>query len=256
MIKLSVVVITFNEGKNIGRCLASVKDVADEILVVDSASTDNTVKIAGNFGARVIEHPFEGYGQQKNFATLQATHDWILSLDADEELSPELVESIRRVKLKQDFNVYEMSRLTNYCGRWIHHCGWYPDRQTRLYNRKMGRWIEKKVHEYWALDEDAKKGLLKGDLLHYSFSSITEHLAKIEKYTELAAKEAASKNKRTTLAIILFSPLWHFIDEYIFKRGFLDGFAGYTICKLSAYATFSKGVKTRMYFNELKTQEG
>lgn len=247
MVRLSVVVITFNEEKNIGRCLASVKEVADEMLVIDSNSADNTAAIATQHGARVLNHPFEGYGQQKNFGTDNAAYDWVLSLDADEELSPELAATIMQVKEKQDFDVYEMPRLTNYCGQWIHHCGWYPDRQTRLYNRTKGRWVERKVHEYWALNTEGKTGLLKGDLLHYSFASITEHLAKIEKYTELAAREGAARGKKASLAIILFSPLWHFIDEYILKRGFLDGFAGYTICKLSAYATFQKYTRIRLY---------
>ena len=247
MIQLSVVVITYNEEKNIGRCLSSVKDVADEILVVDSFSKDKTAQIARERGARVIDHNFEGYGQQKNFATNNATHDWILSLDADEELGPEIIQSILKVKQQPEFDVYEMSRLTNYCGQWIQHCGWYPDRQTRLYNRTKGKWIERRVHEYWALNEEGKTGMLKGDLLHYSYTTLQEHLGKIEKYTELAAREGAAKGKKATLAIILFSPLWHFINEYILKLGFLDGFAGYTICKLSAYATFQKYTKLRMY---------
>ena len=144
MIALSIVIITFNEEKNLGRCLAAVQGIADEIVVADSSSTDNTVSIAHSFGARVIDQPFMGYGQQKNFATRQATNDWILSLDADEELTPELIESIRQFKQAPQYNVYEMPRVTNYCGQWIRHCGWYPDRQTRLYNRTTGRWIEKK----------------------------------------------------------------------------------------------------------------
>lgn len=247
MIRLSVAIITFNEEKNIGRCLASLKDVADEIVVVDSFSTDNTAAIAGSYGARVIQHAFTGYGEQKNFATDSAANDWILSLDADEELSAVLIENIKAIKAAQQCDVYEMARLTNYCGQWIRHCGWYPDHQTRLYNRTKGRWVERRVHEYWALTNEGKKGLIKGDILHYSFSTITGHLAKIEKYSELAAREGAAKGKHASLAVILFSPFWHFFNEYFFKLGFLDGMHGYTICKLSAYATFSKYTKIRAY---------
>lgn len=247
MARLSVAIITYNEEKNIAKCLASVKDIADDIVIVDSASTDNTVAIAKDYGARVIDHPFEGYGQQKNFATDNALYDWVLSLDADEELSPELKQSIMEVKENAEYHVYEMPRLTNYCGQWIHHCGWYPDRQTRLYNRTKGRWIERRVHEYWALNEEGKKGLLTGDLLHYSFASLADHLAKIEKYTELAAREGAANGKSASIALIIFSPIWHFIHEYVFKLGFLDGIAGYTICRLSAYAAFQKYSRIRAY---------
>ncbi len=247
MVKLSVVIITYNEEKNIGRCIASVKEVADEILVIDSSSTDHTVAVATSMGARVIDNAFTGYGEQKNFATKNATYDWVLSLDADEELSPELTASICRVKEEQLFAVYEMPRFTNYCGQWIKHSGWYPDRQTRLYDRTKGKWIEKKVHEYWDLTAGGKKGLLKGDLLHYSYGSISEHLNKIEKYSELAALDAVAKGKTSTILTILFSPFWHFVNEYFFKLGFLDGFYGYMICKLSAYATFNKYTRIRTY---------
>ena len=248
MVRLSIVIITFNEAKNIGRCLASVKDIADEIIVVDSASTDDTVLIARGYGATIIDQPFLGYGEQKNLATKSASNDWILSLDADEALTPKLRQSILKVKQQQDFDVYEIPRLTNYCGQWIHHSGWYPDHQTRLYNRTRGSWVERKVHEYWSLDKEGKKGLLKGDILHYSFTSVSEHLKKIEKYTELAAREAARNNKNPSIMIMLFSPFWHFVNEYFFRLGFLDGFYGYMICKLSAYSAFSKITKTRMYY--------
>lgn len=135
MVKLSVVIITFNEESNLARCLESVKDIADELIVVDSYSTDNTVSIAQKFAATVVQRAFTGYTDQKDFATRQASNDWILSLDADEAVTPELIKSILAVKASPENNVYQMSRLTNYCGKWIRHCGWYPDKQTRLYNR-------------------------------------------------------------------------------------------------------------------------
>lgn len=253
MVRLSVVVITFNEEKNLARCLKSVVGVADEIVVIDSFSGDGTVAVAQQFNARVVQQAFLGYGEQKNFATAQSSNDWILSLDADEELTPELQQSILAVKNEQKFDVYQMPRITNYCGKWIRHCGWYPDKQTRLYNRTKGRWQEKKVHEYWRLNDDTgKKGLLSGDLLHYSFNSISEHVKKIEKYTELAARAAAEEGKTASFLKIVFATKWRFISEYIFKLGFLDGFYGYTICRLSAYAAFLKYTKIRLYHREKK----
>lgn len=248
MVRISVVVITYNEERNIGRCLASVQGIADELLVVDSSSADNTAEIAATFGARVVQQPFEGYARQKNIATGLATHDWILSLDADEELTPALKDSILGVKNNPTYNVYRIPRLTNYCGKWIRHAGWYPDYQIRLYNRTKGAWQELKVHEYWKLHNDADKmGTLKGDLLHYSFTSREEHLKKIERYSELAAQAAVEKGRSASIFKIIFSPIWHFISEYFFRLGFLDGVHGFTICRLSAYAAFVKYSKIRAY---------
>ena len=248
MIKLSIVVITYNEEKNLERCLNSVLDVADEIIIADSSSTDNTVSIAKHFNARVIDHPFAGYGEQKNFATAQASNDWILSLDADEALTPELRKSILEIKKGPKHAVYEMPRITNYCGKWIRHCGWYPDRQTRLYDRTKGKWEERKVHEYWRPDETSgKKGLLKGDLLHYSFATISEHLKKIEKYTELGAIAAVEDGKDASLLKIAVYPKWRFLVDYVIRLGFLDGFYGYLICRLAGYAAFLKYSKIRAY---------
>ncbi|MBC7553155.1 MAG: glycosyltransferase family 2 protein [Taibaiella sp.] len=253
MIKLSVVIITYNEEKNLARCLISLKEVADEIIVADSFSTDNTKKIANSYNANVVDQEFLGFGAQKNFATAYASNDWILSLDADEALSPELRKSIQAIKQQPAFDVYEMTRLTKYCGQWIRHSGWYPDKQTRLYNRTKGKWIEKKVHEFWKPDNDEKTGLLSGDLLHYSYSSISEHLKKIEKYTELGAIDAVINGKEVSILKMLFSPFWHFFYEYFIRRGFLDGFNGYVICKLSAYAAFSKCTKIRLYSKQGKS---
>lgn len=251
MVKLSVVIITFNEESNLARCLESVKDIADELIVVDSYSTDNTVSIAQKFAATVVQRAFTGYADQKDFATRQASNDWILSLDADEAVTPELIKSILAVKAAPENNVYQMSRLTNYCGKWIRHCGWYPDKQTRLYNRTKGRWANKQVHEHWQMnDKNERAGQLNGDLLHYSFRSISEHLKKIEKYSELAAREAAANGKTAGILKIWGSPKWHFFSEYVIKLGFLDGFYGYIICKLSAHATFVKYTKIRLYSNE------
>ncbi len=248
MEKISVVIITFNEEKNLARCLKSAQAVADEIIVVDSYSTDNTQAVAKQYNAKLIQHEFAGYGQQKNFAVQQASNNWILSLDADEELSDQLTQSILEVKNNPQYSVYHMPRLTNYCGKWIRHSGWYPDKQTRLFDRTKGRWLEKKVHEYWSLaDDNAKKGNLKGDLLHYSFNSVSEHVKKIEKYTELAAADAVANGRKTSLLKIIVSPRWHFFSDFFLRLGFLDGYSGYIVCRLSAYATFVKYSKIYIY---------
>ena len=253
MIKLSVVIITYNEERNIARCLDSVKEIADEIVIIDSYSTDNTTAIARGYNATVAEHPFAGYAQQKNLASTLTANNWILSLDADEALTPELLQSIKAVKQSPTHNVYQMPRLTNYCGQWIRHCGWYPDRQTRLYDKTKGKWEEKKVHEFWqATNRTDTKGLLKGDLMHYSFISLSQHLKKIERYTELAAEAAVADGKNASLLKIITSPGWHFFTEYFIKLGFLDGFNGFLICKLSAYTAFIKYSKIRLYHKPRK----
>jgi glycosyltransferase involved in cell wall biosynthesis len=248
MVKFSIVIITLNEERNIARCLDSVKNVADEIVIVDSNSTDRTAAIATGHGARVIQRAFTGYGEQKNFAMQQASHDWVLSLDADEALTPELEASILAVKQSPEQNAYEMSRLTNYCGKWIRHCGWYPDKKLRLFDRTKGEWKRAKIHEYWELyDTTAPIGQLRGDLLHYSYYTINDHTAGISHFTELAAREAAMNGKDCSLLKVLLGPKWNFITTYIIRLGILDGYYGFMIAKLSAYATFVKYAKTRQY---------
>jgi len=248
MIQISVVVITLNEEKNLARCLDSVKNVADEIIIVDSLSTDNTVAIAHRYHAKVIQRAFTGYGDQKNFADLQATNDWILSLDADEALSPALEQSILEVKKTPQYNAYLMPRLTNYCGKWIKHGGWYPDKKLRLFDRTKGTWKSANIHEYWQLDNTAEStGLLKGDLLHYSYYTIADHVSVISKFTEISAREAAMNNKDCSLLKIWIGPKWNFITNYLFRLGFMDGYYGYIVCKLSAYATMVKYIKTKQY---------
>lgn len=248
MLPVSIVIITFNEEKNLDRCLGSVSGIADEIIIVDSYSSDATLQIAASYNAKVVSRAFDGYAQQKNYATSLARNKWVLSLDADEELTPELKNSIISLGAAPVCSLYRIPRLTNYCGRWIRHCGWYPDLQGRLYNRTRGAWEEKKVHEFWKLNSpDDKEGVLKGDLLHYSFASISEHMRKIEKYSELAALAAAEQGKSAGILKIIFSPFWHFFSEYFLKLGFLDGFYGFVICRLSAYSSFAKYTKIRQY---------
>lgn len=243
--KLSVVIITLNEQENIGRCIDSVAGIADEILVVDSFSTDNTEEICRKKGARFIQHRFEDYVAQHRYSDSQASHDFILSLDADEALSEELAESIREIGENPLCDGYFMNRKTNYCGKWIRHSGWYPDRKLRLYNKNKGSWQGIKIHERFVLAEGTATGFLKGDILHYSYNSITSHIMQAEKFTTLTAQAAFEHGKNSNCIMILFKPLFKFFRDYFIKMGFLDGYYGYIVCRISAFATFMKYVKLR-----------
>jgi glycosyltransferase involved in cell wall biosynthesis len=254
MIRISAVVITHNEERDISRCLQSLKDITDEILVVDSFSDDRTVEIAQSAGAKVIQHPFNGYGEQKNYAQLQATYDWILNIDADEVISPELAKSILEVKQNPQHDAYKLNILTNYSGKWIRHSGWYPSYKLRFWNRTKGSMRATKVHEGWHLDDkSAKAGYLKGDLLHYSYDNISDHIRKIDHYTELGAKISAENGKNYSLFQLWFRPKWTFFSTYVLRLGFLDGYYGYVVCKISAFTAFLKYAKTREYNKKNKS---
>jgi glycosyltransferase involved in cell wall biosynthesis len=254
MLKISAVIITLNEERNLNRCLESLEGIADEIIIVDSYSTDRTVQIGAMFGAKIINKNFLGYGAQKQFATDQASNDWVISLDADEAISTDLKKSLLLLKEKGvDYDAYKFSRLNNYCGKWIRHCGWYPDFQTRLFNRKKGSWKLNNVHEYWQLNDlKAEIGLVLGDLLHYTFSTIAEHSRQIEKFASLAAKDAVKKGKKASFWKVWAAPKWYFIQKYFFQLGILDGYYGYVICKLSAHAKWLRYNLTRTYYKEKK----
>jgi glycosyltransferase involved in cell wall biosynthesis len=248
MVKLSVVVITLNEEKNLKRCLDSIKNVADEILVVDSLSTDNTVKIAEECGAKIILQKFLGHIEQKNFAAQQASNNWVLSLDADECLTPELENSIKEVKTNPSKSAYRFPRLNNFCGTWIHHSGMYPDAKIRLFNRTKGEWTGENPHDKWVLsNKNEKDGFLNGDLQHYSVNSISEYVKKIERYTEIASRLRVEKGKTYSILKIMIVPQWKFFMDFIVRLGFLDGYAGWMVCKLNAMETMIKYAKTRQY---------
>lgn len=246
--KLTVTIITLNEERNIERCILSVKSVADEILVVDSLSTDRTVKIAEQLGAKVILQPFLGHIEQKNFANEKATHDWVLAIDADEELSPELAASIAMVKHNPKHRAYHYNRLNNYCGHWIKHSGWYPDRKIRLYNRNAGKWMGENPHDRWTLyDNSEQPGMLKGDLLHYSYDSIAAHLKKIERYSDIAARQKVNKGMDCSILKIWLGPKWKFFKDFFIRLGILDGYWGYIVCRMNAFEVMTKYAKTRQY---------
>ncbi len=251
MPQLSVVIITFNEERNISRCLDSIKAVADEIVVVDSFSTDRTKEICLNKGARVIEHVFEGHIQQKNWAITQAKYPHVLSLDADEALDEALVKSILEVKRNWKQDGYYMNRLTNYCGHWVKHCGWYPDRKLRLWDSRKGEWRGINPHDKYELFEgDKKTGYLKGDILHYSYYTLDDHYRQVNYFTNIAAKAYYEKGKKAPIFKMLVNPAAKFIDHYLLKLGFLDGKSGYLISRISAYATFLKYKKLRNLYRQ------
>jgi glycosyltransferase involved in cell wall biosynthesis len=240
--KLSVVIITFNEERNIERCLLSVQELADEILVVDSFSKDKTLEICEKYNVRLIQNPFEGHIQQKNFAMQQAQFDWILSLDADEALSEELLKSIKHIKTisKQEINLFEMNRLTNYCGAWVKHCGWYPDTKVRLVNRQFAKWGGVNPHDKLEGSKQEKVAFLKGDILHYSYYTKEDHLKQIEYFSKIAAGELVKQGKNVGQLTVYLKVAAQFFKSFVLKKGFLDGKTGWQISKLSAFATYRK----------------
>lgn len=242
MTKLSVVIITFNEARNIARCLESVKAVADEIVVVDSFSTDNTEAICQSFGVTFKKEKWRGYSEQKNYAHQLATHNWILSLDADEALSETLQKSIIQWKNLPNPAFAKFNRLTNYCGQWIKHCGWYPDPKLRIFNKTRAKW-QGAVHEQLIFDKNTKVISLKGDLLHYSYYTIDEHIAQTNRFSTIGARQIFEKRKKIAFIKLLISPPAKFLRNYVLNRGFLDGYYGYVICRISALQTFLKYFK-------------
>lgn len=243
MVKISVVIITFNEEKNILRCLSAVKAVADDIVVVDSFSTDRTRELCETNGARVVEHAFEGHIEQKNWAITQAHYPRVLSLDADEVLSETLQHSILEVKKDWPCDGYYFNRLTNYCGKWIRHCGWYPDKKLRLWDSRKGSWKGQNPHDRYEMVPGATTKYLQGDLLHYSFPSFELHLKQIDRFSGISAREKFKKGKKIPLAWTIIRTCVVFIKKYVLKLGILDGYYGYIISRMSAYGTFIKDIK-------------
>lgn len=250
---LSVAIITYNEEKNIEKCLSSLIKVADEIVIVDSYSTDKTVSIAKEYNAKIYSKEFMGYAEQKNYANSLCSHELILSLDADEVLSDELLQSINIAKQELLYDAYSLKRLTNYAGSWVYHCGWYPDKKIRLFKKSVANWSGPKLHELLVLDKQASLGQLKGDLLHYSFHTEADHLKQIEKFTNISSLELYNKGKKATFYHLYIKPVFRFLTDYIYKLGLLDGGTGFTICKNSAYAVYLKYYKLRKLENEHRT---
>ena len=243
MNKLSAVIITRNEEENLPRCLDSVK-FADEIVVVDSGSTDRTLDIAREFGATVCETEWRGFGFSKRDGVAKATGDWVLSIDADEEVSAELAEEIQAV-VRDSHSVagFHIPRRTEFLGRWIMHSGWYPDPVLRLFRKECGNFDEALVPEKVILEGET--GLLKNDLLHYSYPSLEDYFRKFNRYTSLAAREAHQNGRKVGVRYVLVNPLVKFVKQYVVKGGFLDGLEGLILAILSACYVMVKYAKIR-----------
>ncbi|TXC85117.1 glycosyltransferase family 2 protein [Luteibaculum oceani] len=249
MTGISVAIITKNEAANIERCIRSVKNIADEIVVVDSFSTDNTTEIAKSLGAKIIEQEFLGYKEQKNFARDKCSNTWVLSLDADEALSPELEKSIKKANLNS-FDAFEMNRLSEFCGKWIRHGSWYPDRKIRLFKNDSGYWGGRNPHDKYILYPGKKLGFLKGDILHYTFQSFEQHEKQIEHFSSISAQALFEKGKKWYPGKPELRATMRFVRNYILKAGFLDGKMGLYIAKKSAGATYKKYVKLKRLIDE------
>ena len=239
MAKISACIISYNEEKKIEGCLKSLEGVVDEIIVVDSLSTDRTIEITKKYTDKIFNQSFLGHIEQKNLAITKASHDWILSLDCDEQLTDELKESILKVKKNlEDADAYRMARKTFYVYRWLNHC-WYPDHKVRLFNKNTAHWAGTNPHDHIELT-GSKVTTLKGDLLHYSFDSISEHIQTLDSFTEIGANEIIRKNKKVNILSPWTHGLWTFLKLYLFKRGFMDGYAGLVVAVLSGMHAFVK----------------
>jgi glycosyltransferase involved in cell wall biosynthesis len=242
--KISGTVIALNEEANIGRALKSLA-ICDEVVVVDSGSRDRTCEIARSLGARVVESEWRGYARQKNFASAEAANDWILSIDADEELSPALQSEVAGLKNSAPaYEGYSMPRLARYLGRWIRHSGWYPDRKVRLFDRRRARWRGEYVHE--SVGVDGRVGELRGDLLHYTCDSFGDHLRTMDRYTTLAAEEMVARGERVGWGRLLLNPPWTFARTLVLRRAYLDGVQGVAIAYMAAQYNFLKYAKARL----------
>ena len=241
--RITATIITYNEERNIARAMESLR-CCDEIVVVDSGSTDRTAEIAEKLGARVIEYPWGGYARQKNYAAECAANDWILSIDADEALSEALEGEIWQVKKKGPlYDAYTMPRMAQYLGRWILHSGWYPDRKVRLYHREKARWVGEYVHE--SVSVAGRTGHLESDLLHFTCESLSEHLKTMDRYTTLAAEQLVAQKRPIGLTQLLLDPVWTFWNTFVFRLGFLDGIEGLSIAWMAAIYNFVKYAKAR-----------
>lgn len=240
--KISAAIITYNEEKNIRRCLASLSRVADEIIVVDSFSKDDTQTICSEFEkVKFIENAFAGHIQQKNFAITCCENNWVLSLDADEELSNELETSIleqKKALSDSDLGAFRFNRLSNYCGHWVRYGGWYPDTKTRLFHKEVGGWGGENPHDKYIVQANVPHNFLNGDLLHYTFHTVEQHRAQIEKFTSIAAQAKFENGKRSNIVLALMKAWAKWMRNFLVKKGYKDGRIGYDLANASAYATY------------------
>ncbi|MFN5557749.1 MAG: glycosyltransferase family 2 protein [Chryseotalea sp.] len=250
-VNISVVIITYNESSKIERCIQSVKEIADEVLVLDSFSTDNTVELAKQCGAKVFQHKFIGFTEQKNKAMELASHKYILSLDADEYVSEELKKSIQQIKLNWRADAYTFNRLNSFAGKWIKSCGWYPDAKIRLWNREKGRWQGGTLHEVVVMQSHTSCLHLTGDLLHEAFKGSEDLIKKMQLYSTLYANDHAFKKRVATLDIAgKYAAAW--FKNYILKGGIKDGYEGFIISASNANGVLYKYAKLKERMNSLR----
>ena len=241
MAPVSVTIITRDEAAHIAAVLRSVS-WADEVIVVDSESRDDTVAIARRHATQVVVRPWPGYGAQKNFAAGLASHDWILSIDADERVTPALAENIvRALHSNPTAAAFRIPRVTYHLGRWIRSTDWYPDHQLRLYDRRRARWNTRPVHEALIVDGDVQ--LLRGELQHLAYRDLSHHLATIDRYTSLAAAVMYEEGRRTRALDLVLHPPLAFFRNYVLRRGFRDGAAGLIVSLLNSYYVMLKFAK-------------
>jgi glycosyltransferase involved in cell wall biosynthesis len=240
MHSLSAVIITYNEEQNIARCICSLAQVADEIVVLDSFSTDRTAEIARKMGAIVYQEKFRGYIGQKNLAISMAAHRYILSLDADEALDQELINSIQDEKAGFPHRAYIINRCTNYCGKFIRHGLWYPDRKIRLFDRSVATWGGLNPHDKIQLQDGIEPKQLKGDILHYSFNTIEDLVWQNNRLSSISASSKFANGQKSSFLKMLIHPAWAFLNGYLFRLGFLDGAAGFSIAVHTAHYVFQK----------------
>jgi glycosyltransferase involved in cell wall biosynthesis len=251
MAKISACIISYNEEKNIEDCLKSLQSVVDEIIVVDSLSTDRTKEIAAKYTDKIFDQEFLGHVEQKNLAVSKASHDWILSLDCDERLTSELVSSISKIKDNlEQADAYRMARKTFYVYRWLNHC-WYPDFKIRLFNKNTARWGGINPHDRIEVNGD-NIVTLDGDIQHYSFNSISEHIRTLDYFTEIGANEIIKRGRPVSVLTPFTHGFWTFFRTLVIKRGFQDGFAGVVVSTLSgmhAFVKYSKVIMKRRMAN-------
>jgi (heptosyl)LPS beta-1,4-glucosyltransferase len=240
MTQISAVIITFNEELNIGRCIESLISVVDEIIVIDSFSSDKTKQICSQYPVQFIQIKWMGYSETKNYGNSLAQYDYILSIDADESLSNALQDEIKLLKTKKINSVYDINRITNYCGKWIRHGGWFPDWKLRLFPKKYCKWNGSIVHEEIECEINLSYIRLNGLLEHYSYYSFEQHQEKADKYSILTAQKYFSQNKKSSLLNPILSGIARFLSMYVFKLGLLDGYSGYKIAIISAKSNYLK----------------
>ncbi|GIV34837.1 MAG: beta 1,4 glucosyltransferase [Chitinophagales bacterium] len=245
--RLSAVIIAYNEEHAIVRCLKSLQPVVDEIIVVDSGSSDCTADISRSLGAKVITCTWHGYAQNKNLGNAHASSDFILWLDADEMLSDELADSIAAVKNHLS-GAYSVNRMNNYCGKWIRHGGFYPDKKIRIFNRKQAFWSGGSVHETLQFTEPVRVTQLKGDILHFSYTTVQEHWKRMQLYSSLAARDIAGRSVGFKIGKMLFSPVFRFTRSFFFQAGFLDGSHGFLLAAITSIEVFEKYRKSLLHF--------